>query len=242
LNILHIYFDFSGYSDMACGISKLFGIRITNNFAFPFFATNISDFWKRWHISLSSWIMTYVFTPLSFILRKYGKAGIAIAIFVSFITVGIWHGLTMNYIIFGILHGSFFLPLVLKGGSIHTTARSQSALKNVFSMVGMFMLISTTSLFFRSIPVKQTFNELFSIFTHPQLDLSNSVFHGSTNLLLWGIIIGSLALEFFHKTYEHALSIGHYNALKRWSIYGVLFVIIFFYGLYPSDNFVYVQF
>jgi D-alanyl-lipoteichoic acid acyltransferase DltB (MBOAT superfamily) len=241
LYIVYVYTDFSGYSDMACGISKTFGIRLTNNFANPFFATNISDFWKRWHISLTNWILTYVFTPLSFIFRKSGKAGIVISIMISFLLVGIWHGLTLNFIVFGLMNGLFFIPMVLKGGSIQGE-QNIGGVKGWARVSGTFLLVSLTSLLTREIPINESFQQIFSILTSKSFKPNLEVFHGLTYLLYWGLIVLCFVVEYSHKNKEHGLSIAHYSARYRWSAYTILLLLIFFFGSYNSKNFVYVQF
>lgn len=241
LNILYIYADFSGYSDMACGISKLFGIRIVNNFAFPFYSTSISEFWKKWHISLTSWVVKYVFTPLSFILRKSKKLGISLSIIASFLVVGIWHGLKMNYIVFGLLHGLFFIPLILKGGSINSINQKKS-MWQPFQMVGLFLLISITSLFFRQIDVSESWNQILGIFSpaifHPNMEILS----GFTYLVYWALIFMMLTVEYFHRSKQHGLEVGNLPTYLRWSAYFFIILSIFFFGEYSSNSFVYVQF
>ena len=112
---IQIYADFSGYSDMAIGISRLMGFNITKNFDFPFFAQNIAEYWRKWHMSLTSWLTDYVFTPLSIAFRDYGKWGLTFAIIINFTIIGIWHGPNWTYVLFGFLHGCYFIPLILRG-------------------------------------------------------------------------------------------------------------------------------
>ena len=108
-----LYADFSGYSDMAIGVSRVLGFNISKNFDFPFFSQNIAEFWRKWHISLTSWLTEYVFTPLNFSLRKLGKTGLIISILINFTICGIWHGANWTYILFGFIHGCLFIPLIL---------------------------------------------------------------------------------------------------------------------------------
>ncbi len=241
LNIIYIYSDFSGYSDMACGISKLFGIRITNNFAFPFYSASISEFWKKWHISLTTWVVRYVFSPLSFILRKYKKWGIAVSIIISFLVVGIWHGLKMNYFIFGLLHGLFFIPLILKGGGFNSINQSK-VFWRPFQMVALFLLISTTSLFFREMGVADTFYQITSIFSESILLPNTEIFKGFSYLMYWFLIFFLFAAEYFNKNRRHGFDIGNFPTLIRWTAYSILILFIFFFGEYSSNNFIYVQF
>lgn len=103
---LQIYFDFSGYTDMAVGFAKLMGFDIGINFNKPYHALNVTDFWRRWHISLSTWLRDYLFTPLSVSLRNWGRAGVMVALFVTFALCGFWHGANFTYIVWGALFGA----------------------------------------------------------------------------------------------------------------------------------------
>ena len=114
LYTIQIYADFSGYSDMAIGVSKLLGFNVSKNFDYPFFSQNIAEFWRKWHISLTTWLTEYVFTPLSIIFRDFNKLGLVFSILINFTIIGIWHGANWTYILFGFLHGSYFIPLILK--------------------------------------------------------------------------------------------------------------------------------
>lgn len=102
---IQIYFDFSGYSDMAVGMALLFGYKIIDNFNSPYKATSVADFWRRWHISLSRWLLDYLFTPMQMGLRNMKQYGNAIALIVTFAVCGLWHGATWGFIIWGTVHG-----------------------------------------------------------------------------------------------------------------------------------------
>ena len=96
-----LYFDFSGYTDIALGTARTFGINLTQNFNSPYSAKNIADFWRRWHISFSRWILDYIFMPLNVELRNLNRYGTAIALIITFLVSGIWHGASINFIIWG---------------------------------------------------------------------------------------------------------------------------------------------
>jgi alginate O-acetyltransferase complex protein AlgI len=104
---LQIYFDFSGYSDMAIGLSRMFGIRLLENFEFPYIATSIKDFWRRWHISLSTWFRDYVYIPLGG--NRVSKTRIYINLFLVFVLTGFWHGASWSFIFWGVFHGFFLI-------------------------------------------------------------------------------------------------------------------------------------
>ncbi len=99
-----LYFDFSGYTDIAIGLSLLLGFNIAENFHFPFLAQNVSDYWKRWHISLSQWFNAYVFFPLSYAFRNWKRFGTSLAVFIVFILSGFWHGTAPNFWLWGLMH------------------------------------------------------------------------------------------------------------------------------------------
>jgi D-alanyl-lipoteichoic acid acyltransferase DltB (MBOAT superfamily) len=105
LSPLELYADFSGGTDIARSAALWLGIRLPENFQEPFRASTLSDFWRRWHMSLSGWLRDYVYAPLSFELRRLRMVGIALALMTSFILIGVWHGITWNYLLFGIFHG-----------------------------------------------------------------------------------------------------------------------------------------
>jgi alginate O-acetyltransferase complex protein AlgI len=111
--LLQLYADFSGYTNIALGIGKLFGVEGPPNFNAPFAAVNIQDFWRRWHMSLTLWLTDYLFTPLSMSLRDYGEAGLIGAICLNMVIIGLWHGFTVNFLAFGTLHAVFLSATVL---------------------------------------------------------------------------------------------------------------------------------
>jgi alginate O-acetyltransferase complex protein AlgI len=110
---LQIYADFSGVTDIAIGIGRLFGVKGPENFDLPFFSRNLQEYWRRWHMSLSSWLADYLFTPLRMALRDYGKSGLAFAVLVNMVAVGVWHGAAWTYLAFGVLHGVLLVLSVL---------------------------------------------------------------------------------------------------------------------------------
>ncbi len=104
---LQLYADFAGYTNIALGVGKIFGVEGPPNFNAPFAAVNIQEMWRRWHMSLTTWVTDYLFTPLSMSLRDLGQTGITICIVLSMVTIGLWHGLTLNFLVFGLLHAAF---------------------------------------------------------------------------------------------------------------------------------------
>ncbi len=114
---IQIYCDFSGYSDMARGIAKLFGIELMINFKTPYFARDLGEFWRRWHISLSTWFRDYIFIPLGGSVLN--KTRTALNILIVFLISGLWHGASTKFIFWGFIHALFFLPLIISGHHSH---------------------------------------------------------------------------------------------------------------------------
>ena len=242
LYLVQLYADFSGYSNIALGTARLLGIRLMRNFAMPLFATNIADFWRRWHISLSSWMMDYLYTPLSFIFRDRGRAGGVLAIFITFFTVGIWHGANWTFVLFGVLQGLYFIPLALAGPGIQRgSADPGSSASALLRMAGMFLLMGITFVLLRADSIDQTMRIWSRIF-------SPSVFTG------WGyslkepevvFLVTALfgLIEWLGRKDDFALaSIGlAWPRPVRWGVYWALGMSVFLLSFRPKD-FIYFQF
>lgn len=154
LYAFQLYFDFSGYTDMAIAIARLFNINLTQNFNSPYLATTVSEFWRRWHISFSRWILDYIFKPLQMLLRYHGNYGTAAALLVTFFISGIWHGATGGFVVWGVLHGVylassvFYKPLQKK---IHKrTGLHGTLLLRCWQIFITFNLLSFSWIFFRA--------------------------------------------------------------------------------------------
>jgi alginate O-acetyltransferase complex protein AlgI len=246
--IINVYADFSGYSDMACGISKLFNIKITNNFAYPFFSTNISSFWQKWHISLTSWMMDYIFTPLNFILRKYKNYGLVISIIITFLTVGLWHGAKWTFVVFGILHGLYFMPLILKGSmnknKIIAKGKLFPSFIEIFEIFGLFLLVSVTAALLRADNLDQGLKYLSGIFSKSIFSIPDFNGRGHAFFILI-LILFSFSVEWFSRRREFPLASLDlfWSKPLRWICYLVIIIGIYFFGYsYESVNFIYFQF
>lgn len=152
-NSIHIYFDFSGYSDMAVGLALLFGYKIIDNFNSPYKATSVAEFWRRWHISLSRWLLDYLFTPSQMGMRRMGQYGNAIALLITFALCGLWHGATWGFILWGTVHGLIMGVSVLTK-KIRAKGMAKIGLKesrglNFFRGFIAFHIITVTWILFR---------------------------------------------------------------------------------------------
>lgn len=240
--VIQIYADFSGYSEMAMGIAKLLGLSITLNFRNPFFAVNIADYWRRWHISLTRWVTDYVFTPLSFSLRKYKKAGVILAILINFSIIGVWHGANWTFLVFGLLHGLYFIPLILSGNINKTQVVSHTLLpsfKTAVRMLGIFVLVSLTSIVFRATDIHEAVHYYKDLFTHSFTSGFSIASLGITNIIF---IFALFIIEWIQRDKGHALDFrtDKYPVL-RWSTYILICVLIYLY-ITDQQDFAYIQF
>ncbi|MDP5228821.1 MAG: MBOAT family protein [Cellulophaga sp.] len=159
-----IYGDFSGYSDIAIGTSKLFGIELMSNFKFPYFARNIGEFWRKWHISLSTWFRDYVYIPLGG--SKVSKAKSIRNIFIIFLVSGFWHGANWTFVIWGFFHALLFLPSFVANtnrkftGDVHVLSNFKIFFIDGLRMLQTFVLVTIGWVFFRSESIKQAFDYL----------------------------------------------------------------------------------
>lgn len=243
-----IYTDFSGYSDIAIGIGKILGFRITKNFSYPLFATNIADYWRRWHISLTSWLTDYVFMPLNVKFRNLDNWGIILAIIINMIVVGMWHGANWTFAVFGLYHGLLFVPLILSGSFLNKkilkpTKYGLPTLIVMTKMISTFMLITVGLVIFRAENIEQAldyFNNIFSpsLITIPKfVDLSRAV----TTIILVAIFV---LTEWFGREGEYAIAnIGAiFKRSIRWALYAFVIFLIGMYMQTKETPFIYFHF
>ncbi|MEW6005485.1 MAG: MBOAT family O-acyltransferase [Stygiobacter sp.] len=168
---LQVYCDFSGYTDMAIGVALFFGFKLMDNFNSPFKATSIADFWRRWHISLSTWLLDYIFKPLQFSMRSLKIWANIFAIFITFVICGVWHGAGWNFIIWGAMHGfmmSFALITQKPKQKLYTLLKiNNTKFLKFFQTLITFHLIAFSFLIFRTSDfqiIKDMFSQIFDFF------------------------------------------------------------------------------
>ena len=156
--LLQLYADFAGYTNIALGVGKLFGVDGPPNFNAPFAAVNIQEMWRRWHMSLTSWVTDYLFTPLSMSLRGLGQTGVVLCIMLNMLIIGLWHGLTPNFLVFGLVQGVFVSITALTVTSLRRRRRAgakpaSGGARWPVALAGMiltFALMSFSMIFFHS--------------------------------------------------------------------------------------------
>jgi D-alanyl-lipoteichoic acid acyltransferase DltB (MBOAT superfamily) len=185
---IQMYADFSGYSDMAIGISRLMGFNVTKNFDFPYFSQNIAEFWRKWHISLTSWLTEYIFTPLSIAFRDYGKLGLIFAIIINFLICGLWHGANWTYVFWGFLNGCYFIPLILTGNMNKKKKELQNwslpTFRQFISIAGTFTLVTLTLVVFKSNTIGDAIGYFKGIFKFDISRPGEILFHRKLFILL----------------------------------------------------------
>jgi alginate O-acetyltransferase complex protein AlgI len=235
---IELYADFSGYSDMAIGIGKNMGLKITKNFNYPYFATSISDFWRRWHISLTGWLTEYVYTPLTFILRKQKKMGLIIAILINFILSGIWHGSKKTYLIFGLLHGIYFIPSIIKSKKTSVSSK----IVDFFNRLLTFFIVMLTFTFFKCDTLNQSITYIKNILSPTIIHLPQ-IYDSEKFCIISISILIMFLLEWIHRQDDFGFTLNYMKnrTLKKGMIYLLAFIVLFF-GSYDSNQFIYFQF
>lgn len=231
-----IYGDFSGYSDIAIGTSRLFGFDLMTNFKFPYLSKNISEFWKRWHISLSSWFKDYLYIPLGG--NKKGKWMSLLNVLVVFLVSGFWHGANWTFIIWGLIHGLLYIPLY-----ISKTGKDEEFTKlkftNIFQVFLTFILVGIGWIYFRSPSVQDANLYFWSIFAGngSQILLTST----SKHLLLTIICVLSILLLLIVEVYFSNQRKSEVILSGKWLVLLSL-VIVYFAAFKNPISFIYFQF
>ena len=240
-----IYGDFSGYSDMAIGIAKLFGFHLMQNFSFPYFSRDIAEFWRRWHISLSTWFRDYIYIPLGG--SRVSTVKKIRNIFIIFIVSGFWHGANWTFIIWGLLNAIYFLPLMILNknrNNLNIIAKDKNLpnLKEIISVIFTFFFTVIAWIFFRSDNVTKAISYItnlldLSIFTLPQI-ISPKIDMLYTYCMLFIFLI----FEWINRDKYFGLDIKNYKKKLRWFLYLFFVLLIMFFGVFKNDTFIYFQF
>ena len=236
-----IYGDFSGYSDMAIGTGKLFGFKTMKNFNFPYFSRDIAEFWRRWHISLTTWFRDYVYIPLGG--SRCSKAKIVRNTFVIFLLSGLWHGANWTFIAWGAFHAFLFLPLILMGKNRKyrdtvAEGRLLPSLKEFGQMLLTFFLATVGWIIFKADSIGQAWNYLkgicsTSLFSRPDAS-------GVTGFAVAIVIM--LLVEWFQRDKEHGFDLSGIKwGVVRYAAYLVVLFLTFAFGGH-AVNFIYFQF
>ncbi|WP_167336359.1 MBOAT family O-acyltransferase [Chryseobacterium gallinarum] len=239
LFLFQMYADFSGYSDMAIGIAKLLGFKTTKNFAFPLFAQNIADYWRKWHISLTSWLTEYVFTPLVIAFRDYDKKGLMLAVFLNFVIVGFWHGASWTFIVYGALQGLYYVPLVVNNqiNKKKKLSKSIPTVKELGNILYTMMLVCFALVLFVAPSLKDAFGMYGKIFSLSLFSIPQFI-----KVKILGLIGIIILIDWINKEQEHGLEISRFQPVTRRLFYIFLIFMIMYYGVFGNGSFIYEQF
>jgi len=235
-----IYCDFSGYSDIAIGCARLFGFSLMRNFAFPYFSRDMAEFWRRWHISLSTWFRDYLYVPLG---GSRGTMAMSVRnTFIIFIVSGFWHGANWTFIIWGALNAVYFLPLLLTGSNrryIGTVAQYRwlPSPVELLRMSSTFLLTCLAWIFFRSATVGDAF-----VYIHRIFSFTKGIPPPLIDPPALPILMGLVLVEWIQREKRHGLEMGdRIPKYTRWLIYCLLIFSIIQLGTEDSA-FIYFQF
>ncbi|MGZ3873164.1 MAG: MBOAT family O-acyltransferase [Mucilaginibacter sp.] len=238
---IQIYGDFSGYSDIALGVARLFGIELLRNFAYPYFSRDIAEFWRRWHISLSTWFRDYLYIPLG---GSRGSTWLKVRnVFIIFIVSGFWHGANWTFIVWGALNALFMLPAVLmetNRNNLEIVAKGRifPSFKDFTAILATFSVTVFAWIFFRSDSVSHAINYVSKIFSWTLF--STPVLQAKRLALL---IIFFIIVEWLGREQPYAIARMELKLPKaaRWAVYYIIiFMILYTAG--PEQQFIYFQF
>ena len=239
-----IFGDFAGYSSIAIGVAALMGFHLSTNFLFPYFVTNPQDFWRNWHISLSSWLRDYLYIPLGG--NRGGEMKLYRNLFLTMLLGGIWHGAAWTFVIWGAYQGGililhrYFSPIVSQWWPSRLSLNSfQKKCIRVVKIMFMFQLTCIGWLIFRAGSVEQISDFLQSIFFNMAAYSPESIYYC---LLLSFFALPLLIIQFFQVRYKSANSLKRFPLYSRYAIYLGLYYLILVFGEYGSREFIYFQF
>lgn len=240
---IQIYCDFSGYSDIAIGCARLFGIELRANFRFPYFSRNIAEFWRRWHISLNKWFVDYVYIPLGG--SRVSKFKVIRNTFIIFLLSGLWHGANWTFVIWGGIHAMMFMPLLLLGKNrqyMDTVAagKKMPSIKDASLISLNFCVVTFAWIFFRSDSFTDAVNYITQMFTMTGGSIDGLLL-SMRMLLLLGFVTILFVLEWMQREHVHGLSVVPKNSMLRHLLYFSIFFIIMWFGGTQAD-FIYFQF
>ena len=239
-----IYADFSGYSDIAIGTAKLFGIKLSRNFNNPYFSRNVSEFWRRWHISLMSWFRDYVYIPLGG--NQGSKLRTIINVFVVFLLSGMWHGANWTFIVWGLYHAALFLPTVLMGkksqSDIVAKGRILPSLKELGQMFFTFYLVLFGWILFRSESISDFVQYCEEMCQMGTLRACYRLFIQSDIWPKMVFIIIMLVVEWLQRDKEHGLVLDKMKPWLRWVICFMIVLMISCFTDNEIGSFIYFQF
>ncbi|MGO4770113.1 MBOAT family protein [Flavobacterium sp. W22_SRS_FK3] len=239
-----IYGDFSGYSDIALGSARLLGFELLKNFNFPYFSRDIAEFWRRWHISLSSWFKDYLYIPLGG--SKGGKWMTIRNTFIIFLISGFWHGANWTFVLWGGLNALFILPSMLMRTNrnyvdVVAQGRLLPSFPDFIKLITTFTIVVFCWIFFRSDSISSSFSYIANIFDSSLFSIPSIINKSFSTILL---VLFFILIEWIGRESNYAIeNIGSKNSrFIRWSFYAFILFLIGMYMQVKSSEFIYFQF
>jgi alginate O-acetyltransferase complex protein AlgI len=241
LYTFQVYADFSGYTDIAIGTARLFGFNLMENFKQPLLAKNLSDFWRRWHISLSSWVNDYIFNPIALKRRDWGNWGVFYALLISFVVIGIWHGPTWNYVLFGIIQAvALIYETATRKVRKRISKKIPSVIYNNISILLTFLYVSFSLIIFESSTFDKAKNIVEGIFARP-----GELFYDKPSTLFF-MLIGCGIMMLYDIQEEFKIFQFSLFSNKNWIVqhisYALLLIYILMAGVFDGGQFIYFAF
>ncbi len=238
-----VYCDFSGYSDIAIGTARILGFNLMKNFNLPYQSKTVSEFWTRWHISLSSWLRDYLYEPIAIKYRNHGTIAIIIALLITFTISGLWHGAGWNFIILGVLNGVMIcIELLLAKRRKRLAKKIPPIIFNAISVILTFSFVNFTFIFFRAHSVSDAVYIITNIFNFKGFDPEVV----GLKRIDYAIIICSIlimeAVQLMQSKQSPVEFLKKRHVVIRWSAYITLALLIVFLGKFGSKSFIYFQF
>jgi alginate O-acetyltransferase complex protein AlgI len=221
---LQLYADFSGYSDIAVGVARVFGLEITQNFRLPYFAANIGDFWRRWHISLYTWFNDYLYTPLSLALRDWGLGAVIVALLITFTLSGLWHGAQWTFVVWGLLHGAYLVAHLLWRKNRRrrkSVQKRRSSVSYPISLAITLTAVGAANVVFRSPTVADALSYFGQIIAGSAADTPDL----HLERLVWVAVLP--AFEWMQRKRDHPFDISHWHYTARFPIYAAVVFAVF---------------
>ena len=238
--LIQLFFDFSGYTDIVLALSMFLGFKISGNFNQPFKATNISDFWRRWHISLYDWLSEYIYQPLAFYLRKFKIWGSIIAVFFTFLISGLWHGPNLVFVVWGLLHGFAICWEIMTSRLRKAISSKLRGFYRVLSIILTFHFLVFTSVLLKSSNLDffiQFYTQLFTTFDFQLWNQWIQIYHYPFSVMLIGIFLQFLPLSLYTKLYSF---------FERWPIFltplvlALMIIILYQFSYLEAIPFLYI--